>query len=269
MGKYGRTYHFENGLSLAVEAKDGPWVVRWTEKAATVGGRPQSKRRSTGTTDLAQAREYLTGFASRRLHENVKAQVITCGDILELYETYLRTHHKHQSNLDVTRKLMRFWRDVPVSEVNVFTQRQYEAERRRGLHSNYRVPRSAPGPISDATLCRDIVGLNAALSWAVKSGVIDSHQPLIPLPNSVPRPPTLTAAEADELMALAAETSVGKPRLTRIHRWVWMAVITGVRCKALEKLQWSQVDWTQGDGWIDFAASSTKVVNSACANASC
>jgi integrase len=160
-------------------------------------------------------------------------------------------------------KLRRFWADRPLSAVNGASQREYEDGRRRGLYSENKVVRTrlpgfrglAPGVAGNATLAREIGALNGAISWAARTGLIRASEKvvLVTLPGSVRRGAALSAMEAEELMRLAAETSVGKARLTRIHRFVWLACVTGVRCEALEKLRWEQVDWDAGStGVIDF-----------------
>lgn len=268
MGKYGKTYHYDGGLSLAVETAGGPWVIRWTDT-----GTGKSKRRSTGTDDLDTARAVIAGFSARQMHEAVvsgpggaNGSVRTVGEVLDGYERYLKEHGKHRSNLDLIMKLRRFWGDRPVTSVCGASQREYEDGRRHGLYTENRVIRTrlrAPrgGAASDSTLAREIGCLNAAINWSARSGLIPQAQKvsLIALPGSVRRPPALSAVEAEELMRLAAETSAGRKRLTRIHRFVWLACVTGARCEAIETLKWDQVDFDVGaTGIIDFRDASKR-----------
>jgi integrase len=249
VGKYGRTYKGKDGLSLTVETEGGPYVIRWTDKATG-----KSKRRSTGTNDFTEACEVMEGFWTRQLHEADTHAVLTVGDVLDGYEKYLREHHKHRSNVSIVNKLRRFWSGLPVSQVTGAQQKKYEEECRRGLHSTNKVRRrrgvaatKQHAAVLDSSLSREIVMLNAAGAWAAKADLIPRTQQwkLMPLPMNLRRPSALTTDEANELMTLAAETSEGAHRFTRIHRFVWIACLTGVRCEAIETLRWDQIDFTK------------------------
>jgi integrase len=105
-------------------------------------------------------------------------------------------------------------------------------------------------PVSQGTLRRELNVLVAAINFAVKQRQIRRDDvPDISLPHhSPPKDFFLTEEELSLFMLEASKTS--RERLSRIHKFVWIAAETAARKSSIINLKWSQVDF--GSGIINF-----------------
>lgn len=204
----------------------GFYEIRWTEKG-------RSKRISTRTNILAVAEEihakHLTGvrdaeknkttiaaFLDAYWNEWVQEQVMDKDRIADCM-TPLRAHFGTLSLCDLANG-------------SVAT---YKADRASGKLGR---------PAKDATIRRELVTLVAALNHAVRQRRVRSEEvPHIPMPPaSPPREFWLNEREEEAFLALAESTS--GERLSRVHRFVAIALDTAARRKSIETLRWDQVD---------------------------
>jgi integrase len=216
---------------LANEA--GVYEVHWTE-----GGR--SKRVSTRTADAAEAADFFATWKRGLEREKAQASASTVRGLLDAY--FAEHVHKKvvgQGTAEIAKKhLLAHFADMDPAEIHPSDVRRYA--RRRELAE---IGRPAKGP----TIRRELGVLVAALNHAVAEKRLKrTDLPSIPLPEpSQPREVWLTEAEVARLAAKAAEVRPDG-RLSRIERFVALAYYTAARKRALEELDWSQVDWDTG-----------------------
>lgn len=203
----------------------GMWEIRWTEDR-------RSMRESTRTADLATAERKLAEFIIRRQ---------ACGkpsvaQILDSYVDHLRAKGKPAASRRgyAAANLKRHFTGA-VSDITIDTVEGYCSARRAG-----RIGRK---PGADGTLRQELSTLASALSHAVRSKVIaKADVPYIPLPEAPPSKDVwLDEVESQQLLAAANIMLADDPR----HRgalFTWIAMETASRKRAIEELQWGQVD---------------------------
>jgi integrase len=125
-------------------------------------------------------------------------------------------------------------RDLTAGDITTYVRK-----RRKGLLGH----REA----SDGTIRRELAILKAALKQAVDNRIVRADQvPAIKLPQAgAPRDRYLDLDEIERLLAAARAISVeeGNGRLSRIERYLWIAIYTGARRDAIIGLTWDRVDW--------------------------
>ena len=218
----------------------GRWEIRYSEKDQA--GVWRSKTVSTRTSDRQDAERFLAGWQNA-YQQALTNSPYTVGDLLDEYEKDSRTRGlslTHRRKLD---HLQSFFGSLPVEHLTQHTILQYSSQVR-----NQRTGQ----PLAPNSLRRSLGVLGAALRYAVKAGLITADKvPYIPMPPPVvgeARP--LTVDQETRFLQLAAGTSVGEPRLTRVHRFAYLALCTGARKAAIQELQWPQVNLASG--LIDF-----------------
>jgi len=97
--------------------------------------------------------------------------------------------------------------------------------------------------VADGTLRRDLGALRTILNFGFKNRLVSAGDtPHIELPPSgPPRDLWLNEQQENEFLALAGKHSSGKPRLTRLTRFVAIALDTGARKSAIQGLTWDRV----------------------------
>lgn len=108
------------------------------------------------------------------------------------------------------------------------------------------------GEVTDGTVRRELGALVAVLNWAQEKRLVAGAEvPIVTLPPaSRARDVWLDEREESELYALALGHSLGRERLSRLTRFVALALDTAARKAAIEGLTWDRVDL--GVGLIDF-----------------
>jgi len=212
------------------QSNDGVWYVHWTE------GR-RSKRVSTRTKDLAAAKTFLGQWLLMEQQGPAPGN-LTCGEIWAFYEA--RRFPKMVDTISPAR----CWKNLegyfgticPVS-VSAGDVETYTHKRTSGA-----LGRKA----SESTVALELRYLVASWNFAVKKRVLLSTA----LPDlddlDIPsagkgRTRWLRGEEINRLFEAAARLRRGN-RLSRVERFMWIALETGSRRRAIEELLWEQVD---------------------------
>jgi integrase len=223
--------HREKHLALN---RSGKWEVRWTEWH---DGRARTRSYSTNTA------ERIIAEAVMRTRERDFAKIaaaaggVTLGVLLDGYARGLVSRGVGVTQLGVVKTLRAWWGDMLPGDVNPDTVEDYRLSR----------------AVGHGTIRRELNGLIACLRWAVKHGKITSA-PVVELPpEGPPRATFLDETAEGELWGLASvhESRMhGMGRLSRVARFVCIALETGARLRAIEGLTWDRVDLARGT--IDF-----------------
>ncbi len=227
------------GVPEPKKADNGYWYVHWSD------GR-RSKRQSLGTRDEKQA---LSRFAQWLLLDGKDRDVVTEKVDYTVEEAWKRYQDKHVQRAGINQKIVDYsWKNLQgyfgpllVKQVTQDRIDEYEEKRRAGKIST---------PASAATIRRELAYLVAALNFAAgPKGKLfpQSHIQSFSLPDSSPpRERWLRIEEVEALLRAAAEGRGDDERLTKIERFIWLAVFTGARKTAILNLKWSQVDFEVG-----------------------
>ena len=216
------------------KADNGVYYARWTE------GR-RSKRTSMGTREAAQATTnfaqwILMGGPSQQPAE--PAKVFTVAGLWAAYEV---------GHWIVATDTLRWtWKNLEAHFADMLicdvadAVPAYIAKRERGLIGK---------PSKSATVRRELAALRACFNWCAdrKSGrkpmIGAMDVPCFNLPaDSEPRDRWLRDDESKRLLDAAAEAR-GDGRLSRVERFLWLALETGGRKQALLDLTWDRVDF--------------------------
>lgn len=217
------------------KADNGTFYAKWTD------GR-RSKRKSMGTRDsaVAQARFaqwLLLGGADAPTE---KRKDLTVADLWAVYEAQ---HVRRKATSSAThdwswRNLRVHFGDLLLADVTDAVP-GYVAKRERGQIGR---------PAKSATIRRELALLRACLNWCAdpteRRPLIDrADVPGFALPaDSEPRDRWLREDEIRRL--LDAARSEG--RMSRVERFLWLALETGGRKQALLDLTWDRVDFETG-----------------------
>lgn len=201
------------------------YYLHWTERG-------RSKRTSTGTTVLAEAKAFLAEWMTME-HEGTAA-VVTCDDAWAVYDK--RDQGRDQS---VWRRLQPFFGSKKVAAV---TNDDVAAYYKRRL---------AQGA-AHGTVWLETTRLLASWRYAVKQKLLPaSSLPAITrLEPPAPRTRWLTIDEIDRLLAAASAKRGPDGRMTRGERFILLGLETAARRRAIETLRWGAVDWEMGS--IDY-----------------
>ncbi len=209
----------------------GFWQVSYTHPSKGV-----TYRRSTGTKDRL--------IAEKRMHAIVTELLTTpaprdaayeLGDLLVAYEK------QRAGKVDAThyalKPLKAFFDGFKLSKLNDAAWLQYRKWRtaQSNVNAAALASKEAPAPISDATACKELNVLRAALSWARRNGWKGLESVKVHLPNEPHNVSGeyLSHSEATQLVRACVEP----------HQklYVLLALATGARMSALLELQWDDV----------------------------
>jgi integrase len=208
----------------------GLYEIHWTEEG-------RSKRVSTRTADAAEAADFFAAWKRGLEREKAQAGATTVRAVLDAYfEEHVYKKVLGQGTAEIARKhLLAHFADTHPAEIHPSDVRAYVRRRETGD-----IGKGAKGP----TIRRDLGVLVAALNHAVQEHRLKrADLPPIPLPEaSEPRETWLTEAEVSRLLAKASEEQTDG-RLGRVARFALLAFYTASRKRALEELEWRQVDW--------------------------
>ncbi|MGE0211794.1 MAG: tyrosine-type recombinase/integrase [Parvibaculaceae bacterium] len=203
--------------------------ITWTDDR-------RSKRRSTGTTSMAEAQIF---FANWLLAERADPAATTSATVADLWSVYRKKHEVASPvTLDASWKNLEpvFGRRL-LSEITQDMIEDYTTQRTKG---------SIGRPSTSATIRREITALKACLSWCAspKRKLIPAASlPHIDLPPGAdPKDRWLRADELQILVNAVVSTRDGG-RLSRLERFVWLALETAARKTAIYELTWDRVDF--------------------------
>lgn len=222
---------------------NGVWYIHWTE------GR-RSKRESTGATEAVEAQIYLGEWLKGEAAE--KTGLAREFLISELWELY-RERHIEKNNVDV-RTSTTVWNNLSVHfgalTLPAVTQKDADGvdkvESYILLREEGEIGTCEAAP---ATIRHELSRLKACFNWCAdpKRKIIGAADvPVFDLPPDSPaRDRWLRGPEIRKLLDSAAALRVGE-RLSRIERFLWLALETASRLMAILELTWDRVDFELG-----------------------
>jgi integrase len=188
---------------------------------------------------MAEAQRFLAGWILEAEADHKERTTLNIRKLLKDY----REEHVNEQVIDIARidhclrPLSLEFGELFPADLTTDRIATYKRKRRNGELGR---------KVQDSTIRRELVTLNAALNHARKQRRIDANLiPHIVLPPNAPaRDFWLNETEEREFMALSAQTS--GERLSRIHRFVALALDTAARRRSIEQLRWDQVDLLAG-----------------------
>lgn len=225
-------------------SKSGMWEVRFTEWDEEAG-RYRSKSVSCRTADRAAAEAFLVGFIDAAEHAARSSQAPTVAELVDEYGAAARANKKGETQQICLRHLKREFGVVRLLDLTPEKIIRYREKR----------------GVKDSTLRRELETLRVALNYAVKIKRISRDDvPHIELPRQTQaRRVYLPDAEERAFYQLALAHSDGSRRMSRLARFVAIALDTGARAGANRGLTWSRVDLAAGR--IDFHEAGRQVHN--------
>jgi integrase len=216
--------------------------ISWVERPT---GR--IRYRSTSTDDRALAQAFLSAFISA----NQRADAETAESAIEeIYKLYLADRRLEGEAQDY------FLRPF----VRQFGKRLFSTLTKRDLIVYRQLRERAPGrqgkPLDYNTVRGHIKAIEALRNWAKESRLIPKRlrDDLVPIeipPKIAPKKPkALDEAETDRLWDILVARVGTDGRLSKEARWGAIAIDTGARKWAIERLTWAQVHFDEG--YIDF-----------------
>lgn len=219
----------------------GFFEARWSEKTET--GKYRSKRWSTGRKDRGEAEIAAKSFfdsLGQIAAAQTPAGAATVREICDAYLAAAETREVGPTQRYSLKAVCAFMGAMTPGEVMAETVALFVKHRK-----------TIDGCVS-GTIRRDLNAFTAALNWGVKNRKLSQAEfPIIDLPpDSAPRDVWLDEQQEAEFYALALADSDGSKRLTRVTRFVAVALDTAARTEAIEDLTWDRVDFKMGK--IDF-----------------
>lgn len=204
--------------------RTGKWEIRYSERQRD--GTWRSRTVSTRTDDWTDAQRFLTGWLDAR-RQAAAIGPATVGDLAEAYLQHLQQRSARDTSIRITKRVVSVvGPDTPVAQITSAGLAGYADMRETVLGSRGNQP----------SWRRELSALNALLRYGVKTGVI-KHAPFVPVPAANrPRDVWLDEAQAKRLLSLAAIYG------GYMELFVPLALYTGARSEAIERLQWSMVD---------------------------
>lgn len=220
----------------------GYFELRWAERQPD--GTWRSKRLSTRTTDRVQAEAFRREYLTAAHDADAKTAVLTLD---ELADQYLKARRSRMTPTqeEVLNRVRRSLGGLLPVQITPARIAAYRSSRR----------------IADASARRELGAVVAVLNWARKARLLPLDAvPHIELPpNGQPRDEWLDEDQESEFYALAMGNSIGKPRLTRVTRFVALALDTAARKEAIHELTWDRVDLKAG--LIDYRVPGARLSN--------
>lgn len=209
-------------IYLTTDSASGVKYINWTEP----NGR--SKRISTRTRIEAEAQRRLAEFILNEAEADKDEQ--RGAPIATLWAEYTAQHRvvSAQTTAECWKKLGPHFGDKLVTEINQALVDSYVKLRKAGKIGR---------PAVDSTCRRELAQLTACLG----------HHDLkakFKLPKAgAPRDRWLRTEEVRKLMQKAANMRTTPTRLSRVERFLWLALETAGRAGALFDLTWDRVDF--------------------------
>ena len=219
----------------------GVYEIRWTENG-------RSNRVSTRTESLPEAQKVFAGWLTEYQADTGRPEDPT---IERVMGWYMDGHVRAGKVADAARSenlsanIIKGLGHLRVSEITDQAVAVYGQKRLSGVILGG-VKRERVRARQQSTVRRELGALVAALNWAHKRGRID-RVPHVELPQAgPPKSRWLTEEEVRVWLDLAERETARDGRLTRMHRWLLLALGTGSRTRAIETLVWSQIDLQRG-----------------------
>lgn len=217
--------------TLQRDPVSGVIYIHWTEPTDK-GKRGRSRRASTGTREMGAAKTYLGTWLLEDQNQPA-GQSFTVGELWSLYnEKHVQTNTVAPGNIESSWKnLEPHFGGLSVDEVTQDVADAYQGKRARGAIGR---------PSRSVTVRKEMAHLAACLRWAVEREIIPKAPKLKRPPDAEPRDRWLRENELTKLMAAAAG---GEGRMSRVERFLWLALTTAGRKAALCELTWDRVDF--------------------------
>lgn len=215
------------------QADNGKWYVHWTE------GR-RSKRVSTGTADLAEAKAFLGQWLL--MEREAPAQpgaVYTVEQLWSVYDAkHVQVHAASASTAGYSWANLRpHFGSLTPAQITQDAVDSYVAKRAAGKIGR---------PSKPQTCRRELATLLACLNWCADNKrklIAPKDVPEFDLPSEgAPRDRWLRHEEIQRLLDAAAAMRQGD-RLSRGERFLWLALETAGRKQAILDLTWDRVDF--------------------------
>lgn len=208
-------------------------------------------RRSTGTADHAEAQRAMAAHILEYDAAAAERKDPTVGFLLDNYLAgYLLKRPNSATNAAAVDTLKAHFGKIPLREVKQSDVVKYVASRKRGRTV---VTETKSGPVrrlftaGNSTCRRELVVLTAACNWignAEYCRTEDGGRVRLEIelpPDSPPKDCWLRETEVDALLK-AVESPAGV-RMSRLCRFVWLALASMGRRGAITELRWKQVDF--------------------------
>lgn len=224
----------------------GTW---WVDLGKVAGKRT---RRSTGTEDYAQAKEYAATLAAdlwrvRRLGDAPRV------DWDAAVVAWL-ADHQHRRSIEEIKRILRWLTghlrgvaladitDHRIREISKF--RRAEAVNRRAIDRAIEAGDKPPAPkaTSGATVNRHLAQLSAVLHYAQGRGWLAAVPPIAKAPEPAKRVAWLTHEQADQLLDELPP---------HLRAMAGFALATGLRESNIRLLTWAQVDMRRAVAWFE------------------
>lgn len=258
--------HLPGGYWLDCREANSPyWHVYWSK--------PARGKCSTGTEDRVKAEDrFFAEILPMRVRELAGAGPARAGDplwdeLLDWYEQAKKFEGAAPATFDALVKVRRAVTGKRVSETDGAFWAQYQADRRTGRYSHFKLARkdwAAQGTgcrASEGTLLHELRLMLAVLRRGMKAQkVAPGLLPVFIMPkNPRPRSDCPDASQMRKLMDYALTSSPAEDRgpLRRVSLFACLAICTGGRARAIEWLTWDRVDLAEG--WIDLQRSDRPV----------
>ncbi|MCX7899480.1 MAG: tyrosine-type recombinase/integrase [Methylocystis sp.] len=215
------------------KSRTGVWEIRWTQKGP---GRSYSKTLSTRTTDRLAAEKFMTGFLDASARAVATSASPTIEELCTFYSSSLTAAGAGETQHICLSHIVGAFGKTRLCDLTHEKILAYRAARQ----------------VKSGTLRRELQTLRAALNHAAKHRkILATDIPFIDLPRpSQSKETYLSDAEEREFYRLALRHTGSSPRMTRLARFVAIALDTAARKEAITGLTWDRVDFSCG--MIDF-----------------
>lgn len=220
-----------------VRDKAGYWQISWTDPH-----KGYTRKKSTGEKDRAAAEKVLQVHAGEIVSTGPKnSDAYTIGELLTAFEAS-KDGDIAQSDINALKRLHEFFDAFTPDKLNDavwkrYRKRRMEHDQNNAASKHFKTPRK----VSDATACRELNVMRAAISWAkrdIRWRNLGHVRVVLPDVQRNPRQEFLTKDEARKLVD-ACETH-------HTQLFTLLALATGARHRAILGLKWSDVKWPGG-----------------------
>lgn len=227
------------------------YEVRWTEEKTREDGKIIRRTRtfSTRTKDRKEAEKVRHAWAKMGAQVQRAAAAGTVAGVISEYTSgYLDVESIGATQRFALKQIVKKLGGTNVTALDA------------SVIAAYRSARTSTDGVTDGTVRRELSALSAALTWCRKNGRLPKSfdAPLISLPpESAPRLVFLSDSEERRLWALASTDEDDAGRLSRIGRFVCLALAAPARSATIESLTWDRVHLS--GGWIDYRVPGKRV----------
>lgn len=228
---------------LAKSSRTGYWEIRWTETTTTPEGLVQRRTRtySCRTKNRREAEQVRYAWLRAGAQTEKAFASPTIGELVRGYAAgKIETEGLSATQSFSLKPIGRLLGAKQLADVENADIIAYRAARRKE-------------GVVDGTIRRELSALRTVLNWCKRTGVLPKKTDLpdfdLP-PESDPRKVFVPDWTERNLFALAASSVGPDGRLTRIGRFICLALAAPARAATIEELTWDRVDLV--NGWIDY-----------------